>query len=312
MEYVTLRNSDLKVSRLCVGGCPLGEYGWGQVNEDELINSIKESINRGITFFDTADTYGLGKSEELLGKAVNGSRNSVIIATKFGVRVENGNTFYDNSRQWIINALENSLKRLDTEYIDLYQIHYRDKRVKIEEVISTLEDLKRKGYIRYYGLSNIQSNDIEELKKHKNKFVSFQNEYSLACRTLEQDIVKIKKELNLTPLTWGSLGQGVLTGKYDENVKFGTNDRRSRSAYINFHGEKLRKNLEIVNVLKEISQEEQKPVAAVALRWILDKLEDSVVLTGVKRPEQVNVNLEALEWELSNEQFCKLDEISQN
>lgn len=310
MEYIKLKNSDLKVSRLCVGGCPMGGHGWGKVKEENLIETVKVALQEGVNFFDNADTYGLGKSEELLGKALGSNRHEAVIGTKFGVRVENGRTFYDNSPEWIRQALENSLKRLNTDYIDLYQIHYRDGITPIGDVIETLEKLKDKGYIRYIGLSNIHEEDVKELEKYNNKFVSFQNEYSLACRSNEKEMFDISKKLEVTPLTWGSLGQGILTGKYDENVKFEANDRRSRDIYVNFHGEKLIKNLKIVEELKKISNEIDKPVSAVAIRWILDYLSDSVVIAGVKNINQLNGNREALGWNLSEEHIKILEMIS--
>lgn len=310
MEYIKLKNSDLKVSRLCVGGCPMGGHGWGKVKEENLIETVKVALQEGVNFFDNADTYGLGKSEELLGKALGSNRHEAIIGTKFGVRVENGKTFYDNSPEWIRQALENSLKRLNTDYIDLYQIHYRDGITPIGDVIETLEKLKEKGYIRYIGLSNIHEEDVKELEKYKDKFVSFQNEYSLACRNNEKEMFDISKRLEVTPLTWGSLGQGILTGKYDKNVKFEANDRRSREIYVNFHGEKLIKNLKIVEELKKISNEIDKPVSAVAIRWILDYLSDSVVIAGVKNINQFNGNREALGWNLSEEHIKILEMIS--
>ncbi len=310
MEYIKLKNSDLKVSRLCVGGCPMGGHGWGKVKEENLIETVKVALQEGVNFFDNADTYGLGKSEELLGKALGSNRHEAVIGTKFGVRVENGRTFYDNSPEWIRQALENSLKRLNTDYIDLYQIHYRDGITPIGDVIETLEKLKDKGYIRYIGLSNIHEEDVKELEKYNNKFVSFQNEYSLACRRNEKEMFDISKRLEVTPLTWGSLGQGILTGKYDKNVTFEANDRRSRDIYVNFHGEKLIKNLKIVEELKKISNEIDKPVSAVAIRWILDYLSDSVVIAGVKNINQLNGNREALGWNLSEEHIKILEMIS--
>lgn len=311
MEYITLKNSDLKVSRLCMGGCPMGGYGWGNVQETDLINAVHTAVDHGITFFDTADTYGLGQSELTLGKALGQHRQDVVIASKFGVRVENGKTFYDNSPEWIKTALENSLKRLKTDYIDLYQVHYRDGITPIETVIETLEEMKAKGYIRYYGLSNIHNEDMDELKPYAGKFVSFQDEYSLACRKNETDMLMLAKELKMTPLTWGSLGQGILTGKYTkDNVNFGSDDRRSRDIYVNFHGEKLEKNLEIVEKMKVIADKYEKPVAAVAIRFILDYIPGSVVLCGAKRPSQVLSNAEGADWKLEQRDLELLDKIS--
>ena len=211
MEYLTLKNSDLTVSRLALGGCPLGGYGWGETEESELEGAVYTAFDSGINFFDTADTYGLGQSEMLLGKVLESHRKDVIINTKFGVRAGSGKTFYDNSPEWIRTALEASLRRLKTDYIDIYTIHYRDGATPISVVVETLEELRRKGYIRYFGLSNIHQDELEELEPYADKFVSFQDEYSLACRKNEADILDISSRLNMTPVSWGSLGQGILT-----------------------------------------------------------------------------------------------------
>ena len=195
MEYITLKNSDLTVSRICMGGCPMGQYGWGEVQEKELLDAVSAALDIGINFFDTADTYGLGTSERTLAKALGTKRKNAVIADKFGVRVENGHTFYDNSPEWIRKALEGSLKRLGTDYIDLYQIHYRDGKTPIGEVVEELERLKRKGYIRHYGLSNIHREDLNELLVYRGRFASFQDEYSLACRKNEEDISAAAEQL---------------------------------------------------------------------------------------------------------------------
>ena len=128
MEKLTIKNSELEVSRLCMGGCPMGQYGWGSVSRAELIRAVNEAVDAGINFFDSADTYGLGEAERTLSEALGKRREEVVIGTKFGVRMENGKTLYDNSPQWIRYACEGSLKRLRTDYIDLYQVHYRDGR----------------------------------------------------------------------------------------------------------------------------------------------------------------------------------------
>lgn len=310
MEYITLKNSDLTVSRICMGGCPMGQYGWGAVQEEELLSAVSEAVENGINFFDTADTYGLGTSEKTLAKALGSRKNDVVIADKFGVRVENGHTFYDNSPEWIEKALAGSLQRLERDYIDLYQIHYRDNVTPIESVVEALERLKEKGYIRYYGLSNIHEDDLGELKKYKGCFVSFQDEYSLACRKNEADIFKAQEQLDITPMTWGSLGQGILTGKYSKDSVFGKDDRRSRDIYVNFHGEKLAKNLQIVENMKPIAANHGKTPAAAAIRFILDYIPDSVVLCGAKNPGQIRANAEAADWKLEPEELELLDKIS--
>ena len=293
-----------------MGGCPMGQYGWGAVQEEELLSAVSEAVENGINFFDTADTYGLGTSEKTLAKALGSRKNDVVIADKFGVRVENGYTFYDNSPEWIEKALAGSLQRLGRDYIDLYQIHYRDNVTPIESVVEALERLKEKGHIRYYGLSNIHEDDLGELKKYKGCFVSFQDEYSLACRKNEADIFKAQEQLNITPMTWGSLGQGILTGKYSKGSVFGNDDRRSRDIYVNFHGEKLEKNLQIVENMKPIAANHGKTPAAAAIRFILDYIPDSVVLCGAKNPGQIRANAEAADWKLEPEELELLDKIS--
>lgn len=310
MEYIKLKNSDITVSRLCMGGCPMGGHGWGNVQEADLVEAVHTALDNGITFFDTADTYGLGQSELTLGKALGHHRKDVVIASKFGVRVGNGKTTYDNSPKWIKEALRLSLKRLGTDYIDLYQVHYRDGITPISDVVETLEELKDKGLIRAYGLSNLYLKDSEELKGYENRFVSFQNEYSLACRKYEEDILSLSKSFDMTPFTWGSLGQGILTGKYDKDTVFESNDRRSRDIYINFHGEKLLRNLEIVEVMKGIAAKYEKSIPAVAIRFILDKLANSVVIAGAKNPKQILSNVDAADWKLSQEDIMLLDKIS--
>ncbi len=268
------------------------------------------AIGNGVTIFDTADTYGLGKSEETLAKSLGLRRKDVAIATKFGVRVEGGKTFYDNSPQYIEKALGASLKRLNTDYIDLYQIHYRDGITPLEKVVEYLESQKQKGIIRAYGLSNIDEKDLEELRQFKGCFASMQDEYSLACRKNENALLTLASNLNITPMTWGSLGQGILTGKYTSQTVFDSSDRRSRDIYTNFHGEKLIKNLKIVDSMKVISEKYNVPVAAVAVRFILDKIKDSVVLVGAKRPSQILGSIDSMGWQLNQKEITLLDDIS--
>ena len=313
MEYIRLKNSDLLVSRLCMGGCPMGRYDWGSdVVENELIDAVHCAIDCGVNFFDTADTYGLGQSEETLGKAVRGRRDKVVLASKFGVHAKRGTpTFYDNSPAWIRRSIDGTLRRLGTDYLDLYQMHYRDGKTPLSEMVDTLEELKREGKIRYYGLSNLHIGDRDELAAYKGRFVSLQDEYSLAQRKNEADILQLSRELQVTPMTWGSLGQGILTGKYNRNnVDFKAGDRRSRDIYVNFHGEKLLKNLTIVDELKRLAQKYDKPVSAVAIRFILDYLPESAVLCGVKRPAQIIENAKGCDWKLSPEDVELLKEVS--
>lgn len=312
MEYITLQNTDLRVSRFCMGGCPMGGYGWGSVQESELLDAIHAALDAGVNFFDTADTYGLGQSERTLAKGLGSRRRDVVIESKFGVRVGGGKTVYDNSPEYIQQALEESLRRLNTDYIDVYLIHYRDGKTPIADVVGKLEELKAAGKLRYYGLSNIHGDGLEELLPYAGRFACCQDELSLACRKNEDDLRAVQSRLRATPMTWGSLGQGILTGKYNrENVCFGADDRRSREIYVNFHGEKLEQNLRIVEALKKIAANREKSVAACAIRWILDTMPESVVIAGVKRPAQLSANVEAMGWTLNEEELRELNEVSE-
>ena len=312
MEYITLQNTDLRVSRFCMGGCPMGGYGWGSVQESELLDAVHAALDAGVNFFDTADTYGLGQSERTLAKGLGSRRRDVVIESKFGVRVGGGKTIYDNSPEYIQQALEESLRRLNTDYIDVYLVHYRDAKTPIADVVGKLEELKAAGKLRYYGLSNIHGDGLEELLPYAGRFACCQDELSLACRKNEDDLRAVQSRLRATPMTWGSLGQGILTGKYNrENVCFGADDRRSREIYVNFHGEKLEQNLRIVEALRKIAANREKSVAACAIRWILDTLPESVVIAGVKRPAQLSANVEAMGWTLNEEELRELNEVSE-
>lgn len=310
MEYITLKNSDLKVSRLCMGGCPMGGYGWGDVQEKELIDAVHAALDNGINFFDTADTYGLGQSEITLSKGLGDRRKDVVVQSKFGVRFSSEGTTYDNSPEYIRSALEKTLSRLNTDYIDIYTIHYRDKKTPLSEVVDTLSSLRDEGKIRYFGLSNIDVDGFAEIVPHAGEFVCCQDEYSLACRNHEADLIAAQNELRVTPLTWGSLGQGILTGKYDRNCSFNKGDRRNRDVYVNFHGDKLLRNLDIVDAMRPIAEAHGVSVAAVAIRFIMDYLEESVVLVGAKRPSQILGNLESVGWHLSEKELNLLNTIS--
>ena len=310
METIRLKGIDLPVSRLCTGGCPAGEYGWGQVDHAQIEGAIRRAFELGVNFFDTADTYGLGRSETNMGEVLHDVRTRVVLASKFGVRVEGGKTFYDNSPAYIETALVKSLRNLNTDYIDLYQIHYLDGTTPVETMMEELLRHKRAGKIRAIGLSNVTREQAAAFAPYADEIASFQNHYSLAHRDAEADMLAIAQDLSLTALTWGSLGQGILTGKYGADVHFESNDRRSRAIYENFYGDKLQKNLRIVEVMRPIAEAHGVPVAAVAVRFILDHLPGSVVITGMKSPAQAESNALALSFRLTEEEVRILDEAS--
>ncbi|MCI5955644.1 MAG: aldo/keto reductase [Clostridiales bacterium] len=310
MQSIRLKGIALPVSRLCVGGCPAGEYGWGKVDHAQIEGAIRRAYELGLNFFDTADTYGLGRSEQNMGEVLRPVRERVVIATKFGVRVEGGKTFYDNSPAYIDRALGESLKRLHTDYIDLYQVHYLDGHTPVEELMEALIRHKRSGKILAIGLSNITPGQAAAFAPYAQEIATFQNHYSLAHRGDEAAVLQTAQALSAAPFTWGSLGQGILTGKYGADVHFDKDDRRSRAVYDNFYGDKLQKNLRIVEAMRPIAEAHGVPVAAVAVRWILDHLPGSAVITGMKSPAQAASNAIALSFALTQAELAALDEVS--
>ena len=311
MEYIKLRNSDLTVSRFCMGGCPMGGYDWGEVHEEDFINAIHTALDLGVNFFDTADTYGLGQSEKTLSKGLGSNRQKVVIQTKFGVRTQKGqSTIIDNTPAYIQKALENSLRRLNTDYIDIYVVHYWDQKTHPEIIVEELEKQKQVGKIRYYGLSNAQPEALALCKSFQGKFVTSQYEFSLCCRKWEAEIRQSVDTMDVTPLTWGSLGQGMLSGKYDEHSKFGDNDRRRREVYTNFHGEKLKHNLRIVEELREVAANHDKSCSAAAIRFILDLFPNGIPIVGIKNAKQLRDIVSAQDWHLTWKEMTQLNRIS--
>lgn len=311
MEYITLRNSDLTVSRFCMGCCPMGGYDWGNTREEDFIEAIHAALDSGVNFFDTADTYGLGQSEKTLGKGLGGNRQDVVIQTKFGVKAQKGQkTVIDNSPAYLREALEQSLRRLNTDYIDIYVVHYWDQVTHPNDIVAELDRQKQAGKIRYYGLSNARLDTLSLCKPYRGKFVTSQHEFSLCSRQWEAEIRQTKDWMDVTPLTWGSLAQGLLSGKYDEHSRFGDNDRRRRDVYTNFHGEKLKRNLGIVKVLRDIAELHGKKCSATAIRFILDFFPEGIPIVGVKNAAQLQDNLASQDWHLSVKEMALLNKIS--
>ncbi len=306
MESVLLGESGLRVSRLGFGCCPLGQHGWGAVDRAALIAAVRRAADGGVTLFDTADVYGLGASEENLAKALGPRRKDVVIATKFGVRVEGGRTFYDNAPAHMERALLGSLRRLKTDYVDLYQVHYLDGVTPPEDVVEALERWRTRGAIRAYGVCNVRAADLPRLSSCGGRFASVQNACSLVRLGGEADLRAACAALHAAPMTWGSLGQGVLTGAYGADAAFPPDDRRSRASYPHFHGEGLARSQRIVAAMRPIAAAHGVPLSAAALRFLLDRLSGSVVLAGAKRPEQAADNLRADGWNLSAQEIAAL------
>lgn len=297
MELLSLHNSEIKLTRIGFGCEQLGLHNWGEVNINDLELAINEAIDNGINFFDTADVYGLGKSEENLGKFLGQNRKSVNIITKFGIRFQNGERYFDNSPKWIIQALEASLKRLNTDYIDIYQLHYWDEKTNLDEIYNCLNKLIISGKIRTYGFSNLAQNQLNLNSKFVDKADIFSYEYSLLNREKESLILEQQKKKVF--LAYGALAQGLLSGRYKSSKDFQAGDRRATKSYVNFHGEKLEQNLRIIEGINHISTNYSMKTSQISLRFVLDNFTNSSIIVGVKNSCQISDAIKVLNFNLS-------------
>lgn len=305
MEYVQLTAIDTKVSRLGFGGCALGGHGWGKSDEDLLRASIGDAVERGVTFFDTADIYGLGQSERLLGEELKGRRDDVVIATKFGVRRIGEATVYDNDPTWMAKAVDASLRRLRTDRIDLYQLHYWDQKTPLDVIQDCAERLIEAGKILSFGVTNFAPNAFRQASTARPASFSF--EFNLVKPEGGHGIREVAATTGATFLGWGCLAQGALSGKYPPGHRFGENDRRSRGVYTAFHGNGLERRERVLAVMREIAPHYPgKTTLHIALRWILDELPGAVTLVGIKSPMQLNALFGAYGWTLHPEHRKRL------
>ena len=307
MIYKRLGSTDVNIS--CIGcGCwAIGGHGYGKTDTKESIEAIQRALEAGINFFDTADVYGFGYSEELLSDALGTKRKDVIIATKVGVNWDqNGKTYKVLQPDHIIQAVENSLQRLKIDCIPLYQIHWHDGKTEIETVMETLVKCRETGKIQYIGCCNLS----EELffnacKIHR--IETCQYPYNLVERTYEDFLKNVSAKLGISIFPYSVLGRGIFSAKYTLLSHFGENDTRSSDP--NFYGEQYRQNLLIAEQLKEIGERYGKTAAQVAIRWVLEQPYITCALVGVKNPGQVAENIGAIGWSLSQDDIKRLDSI---
>tara|TARA_B100001113_G_C21096520_1_gene616802 strand:- start:36 stop:974 length:939 start_codon:yes stop_codon:yes gene_type:complete len=310
IKKLFIGNSALKVSRLCFGGEQLGGYNLGDYNLDETIEAAHKAIEYGVNFFDTADCYNLGESEKNISKIIKPySRDELILSSKFGVRYDKIKKciFYDNSKKWLDTALAGSLKRLKTDYIDLYQLHHWDQKTSLESIFENLEKKCKSGQIRYYGVSNL--NDISKYLNDFPNLISFSNEYSLLNREFENNIDS-NLSSGISFLAFGVLAQGLLSGKYDSNSKFKNNDRRSNPKYLNFHGEKLKNNLKFISKInKNFKNKPGYSLSNFSISWVLNKFNKSIIILGIKSKSQLEKNIIGFNHILSKKELSFLDKL---
>ena len=318
MKMRLLGNSGLKVSEICFGAMTFGGKGYwkviGELEQKDANELVNLSLDSGVNFFDTADVYSEGLSEEMLGKALGNHRKEIILATKVRGRTGKGPNDVGLSRHHIIENCNASLKRLWTDYIDLYQLHSFDPFTPQEETLRALDDLVRAGKVRYIGASNHTGWQLMKAlaisdKQNLEKFITLQAYYSLVARDLENELVPLCLDQKLGILPWSPLGGGFLTGKYRKGKERPKNARRSdrESQFLQFDEEK---GFDIVDELEKIANNHNATIAQAALNYLLRKPGVSSVIIGARTKEQLANNLKSSDWEMTPEEVTKLDALS--
>jgi aryl-alcohol dehydrogenase-like predicted oxidoreductase len=319
MNMRFLGNTGIKVSELCFGTMTFGgRGGWkvvGELGQKEADALVGMAVDGGINFFDTADVYSEGLSEEMLGKALGAKRKDVIVATKVRGKTGPGPNDVGLSRHHIIKGCNESLKRLGTDYIDLYQVHAFDEGTPLEETLKTLDDIVRQGRVRYVGCSNFAGWQLMKALAISDacgweRFVTLQAYYCLLSRELENEMVPLCLDQGLGILPWSPLAGGFLSGKFRRGKARPEGARLSKpeSRVVPFDEEK---GFDIVEELDRIAKEHNATVAQAALNHLLRKPGVCSVIIGARRPEQLADNLKAADWEMTPEEVAKLDELSQ-
>ncbi|MCU0876512.1 MAG: aldo/keto reductase [Pirellulaceae bacterium] len=321
MEYRQLGGSGFKVPELSFGTGTFGGGGemfkaWGTTDVAEATRLVDICLEAGLTMFDSADIYSGGMAEEILGQAIKGRRDQVIISTKATFRAGKGPNDVGSSRHHLIQSVDASLRRLGTDYIDLFQLHGFDAVTPIEEVLHTLDDLVRAGKLRYLGCSNfsgwhlMKSLAISE-KYGLSRYVAHQAYYSLLGRDYEWELMPLALDQKVGAVVWSPLGWGRLTGKIRRGQPL-PEKSRLQSQLVRDIGPPIpdERIFDIVDTIDVIARETGKTVPQIALNWLLRRPSVSTVIIGARNEEQLRQNLEAVGWELSPEQVARLDAAS--
>lgn len=311
MEYTALGRSAIQVSRIAFGCEPLGGTDWGAFDESQALDAVRAAVDAGVTLFDVADIYGLGRAEEVLGRALGDRRHDVHIATKVGVRWEPGaagsraRTFRDASPAWVEHAIEASLRRLGVERIALYQLHWPDPATPIESTIEALARVRDRGLIEVIGVSNVTADELRRAQSVA-RVEAIQCAYNLGDRAVEDDVLPCAKNFGMGVLAYGPLAQGLLTGKFATDARFGEDDRRHRLAQ--FQGAERDRYLRLADRLGTVGGRHGRTAAQTAIRWLLDRGPQVVAIVGAKQPAQLQENVGATGWSLSRADLAYLEE----
>ena len=306
MRYKHVGNAGIDISALAVGTWAIGGQQWGDVNEKDSIDAIRAMIDGGVNLVDTAPIYGNGHSEEVVGKALeNGYREKVFLATKFSIsNDENGAVINNGSYENAIWECEQSLKRLNTDHIDIYIMHWPDPATPVEVTMRALADLKKSGKIRFIGVSNFDRNLIEEAQKVV-RIDFLQPPYSMVEES-QKELLAWCETQGIGTMTYGSLGAGILTGAIRELPDWEENDFRY-TFYDYFKNPKFFKIMELLKVMDKIAQVRNKPLAQIAINWSTQKSYVSTAIWGVRDPQQAYENCATFDWELTGEEMELID-----
>jgi aryl-alcohol dehydrogenase-like predicted oxidoreductase len=319
MEYRSLGRSGLKVSALSFGAGTFGGSGplfgaWGTTDVTEARRLVAICLDAGVNLFDTADVYSNGASEEVLGQAIKGRRDAVLISTKTGLPMGDGPNSAGSSRVRLVQSVESALTRLGTDYIDLLQLHAFDAETPVEEVLATLDTLVRQGKVRYVGVSNFSGwQTMKSLavadKYGWPRYVANQVFYSLVGRDYEWDLMPLGQDQGLGALVWSPLGWGRLTGRVRRGAPIPKDSRLNETASYGppVDDERL---YQIVDALDVVAEQLDKTVAQVALNWLLQRPTVSSVIIGARNEAQLQQNLAAVGWSLNPEQMALLNQAS--
>ncbi|MCL6571117.1 MAG: aldo/keto reductase [Bacillus sp. (in: Bacteria)] len=309
MEYIPF-STGLNVSRIGLGTWAIGGWLWGGTNEKDAIRTVQKALDMGINLIDLAAVYGYGLSEEIIMKALDtpARREKAILATKAGVVWNSGGQVWrDASHQSIRKEIDDSLKRLNREYIDIYQLHWPDPKVSIQESAETFKALYNEGKIRAIGVSNFSVDQIKEWMKFA-PLHSVQPPYNLFERETEDEILPFANQNNISVISYGSLCRGLLTGKFDLNSQFPQDDIRN-TMDPKFHKENLINYLAAVEQLTDIADKKGKSVAQLAARWVLDQQGVTTALWGARRPEQLDEISGVSGWKLDQKDMEMINQI---